>query len=452
MAEVSTLSGRFAKHFAGLDLEPGAVVVAVSGGPDSLALLHLLHEAGQGFSLIVAHVDHGIHPQSTGVAESVRRSARTLQLPYESTELRLGANATETVAREARYRWLKQLARERKAWLFTAHHRDDQVETVLMRVFKGSGPAGLAGIAPVSGTLVRPLLPFGHDELIAWLESRGIERWNDPANRDLRHLRSWLRSELIPLVRARVPALDRRVLGLAAQAATDRAAWDAVVDLLRLEQEREGEGFRFDARPLRELPAPLVEAVFAAVARRYGGTFGGWAGGRVAGMILRGRSGSRVNLIGGWEATLQYGWVSVRMAPLVAPLPPPGLTIEGDSGAATWDGWRISWSPGSPPGPESRVTDSAWFEPATYTVRAWRPGDRIRPLGGTGSRLVVRCMQDVRLPASERAHWPVVGVEDALVWVPRVCRSNRAIAHKHGVCLRFARVGEADAGTNGAPR
>jgi tRNA(Ile)-lysidine synthase len=381
----------------------------------------------------------------------VRRAATALSLPFESTELRLGAGATETRAREARYPWLRKLARERKAWLFTAHHRDDQVETVLMRFFKGSGPAGLAGIAPVSGKLVRPLLPFGCDELHTWLEARGVASWNDPANRDPRHLRSWLRAAILPAARARVPALDRRLLGLAQQAATDRAAWDAVVDLLGLAPERDGEGFRFDARPLRELPPPLVEAVFLAVARRYGHTFGARSSGRVRGMSSRDRSGSRVNLTGGWEARLQYGWVSVRMAPLVARVSPPSLTIEGESGTAEWDGWRISWSPGPRPGQEQRVTDTAWLEPATYTVRAWRPGDRIHPLGGTGSRLVVRCMQDVRLPASERAHWPVVGMEGALVWVPRVCRSNRAIARDRGVCLRFARLEEVEGGTNGAP-
>ena len=150
------------------------------------------------------------------------------------TALELGPDTTETRAREARYRWLKALARERKAWLFTAHHRDDQVETVLMRVLKGSGPAGLAGIAAVSGKLVRPLFPFGHEEIRGWLDVA-------------RNFRGMIRPIMTRAIsapgsarscsprRARIPALDPRLIGLAAQSAADRAGWDAVIDLLGVE-------------------------------------------------------------------------------------------------------------------------------------------------------------------------------------------------------------------------
>ena len=436
---MTDLARRFARHLAGLRLEPRPVLVAVSGGPDSLALLHLLREADEGLDLIVAHVDHGIHPESAAVAQAVRQAATTLGLPFELTTLKLGANATETVAREARYRWLKALSRKLHAWLFTAHHRDDQVETVLMRVLKGSGPAGLAGIAPVSGMLVRPLLPFGRAEIHDWLAEQGIEAWDDPANRDSRHLRSWLRTELLPAARIHVPGLDHKLIGLAEQSATDRAAWDAVVELLGVESEREGEGFRFDARPLRGKPEPLIEALFVAIARKHGGVFGGRAARRVAELVRSGQSGRRVDLKNGWEAWLQFGRVSVRMAPLIAPADLPELTIDGDSGRAEWDGWEVSWSPDRPPEQQARVTETAWLSPARYTVRAWRQGDRIRPLGGSGSRLVVRCMQDAKVPAAERQLWPVVGDDQGLVWVPQVCRSSLALARAEALRVTFSR-------------
>ena len=436
---MSDLPRRFARHLAGLQLEPGPVIVAVSGGQDSFALLHLMREVASSVELIVAHVDHGIHPDSSKVAADVGRAAAHFKLPFEMISLALGPIASETRAREARYRWLRDLARQRQAWLFTAHHRDDQVETVLMRVLKGSGPAGLAGIAPVSGRLVRPLLPFGRDEVRGWLRSLGVTGWEDPANHDPKHLRSWLRTELIPAARKHVPAFDRRLLGLAEQAAATRVAWDAVVDLLGVEAEREEEGFRFDVGPLRGKPVALAESIFQAIARRHGFVFGARGAGRVARMVALGHSGRRVDLTGGWEARLDFDRVSVRREPLIAPTMEAALTVVGESGSDRWDGWQVSWSPGVPDEQEERVASVAWLEPATYTIRAWRPGDRIRPLGGTGSRLVVRCMQDVRLAQAERSGWPVVERDQQLIWVPQVCRSNEAIPRGRGVRLVFTR-------------
>jgi tRNA(Ile)-lysidine synthetase-like protein len=156
-------------------------------------------------------------------------------------------------------------------------------------------------------------------------------------------------------------------------------------------------------------------------------------------MVALGHSGRRVDLTGGWEARLDFDRVSVRRGPLIAPPMETALTIAGESGSDTWDGWQVRWSPGVPEEQEERVASVAWLEPATYTIRAWRPGDRIRPLGGTGSRLVVRCMQDVRLAQAERSGWPVVERDQQLIWVPQVCRSNEAIPRGRGVRLVFTR-------------
>src|SRR6185369_9543497 len=109
----------------------------------------------------VAHFDHGIHPDSAAVASGVRTLAARYRLEYEEGRGALGPAAGETSARAARYAWLEATrARLDAALIFTAHHADDQAETVLMRVLKGSGPAGLAGMAARQGALVRPLLPF----------------------------------------------------------------------------------------------------------------------------------------------------------------------------------------------------------------------------------------------------------------------------------------------------
>src|SRR5688572_3217514 len=201
---MTALLDRFREHLdrARLLRRPGTALVAVSGGPDSVALLDLMHAVAtaHGLSLVVAHADHGIQSDSRTVGQMVRRLAERYGLPFALGELGLGPGATETVARRARYAWLGEARRHYGAgYVVTAHHQDDQVETILLRVLKGSAPAGLAGMpARGRGGVVRPLLPFTRGELEAHLVERGLPFHDDPANRDPRHLRSWVRTELLP--------------------------------------------------------------------------------------------------------------------------------------------------------------------------------------------------------------------------------------------------------------
>src|SRR5206468_3262972 len=139
-------------------------------------LLDLLHGVAPdlGLTLVVAHVDHGIQMESGNVGKMVRGLAAQYGLPIELGELHLGAGTTETAARRARYAWLRDVQhRLGAAYLVTAHHQDDQIETVVLRALRGSAPAGLAGIARRGRDgLVRPLLPFTHDELVAHAAAR----------------------------------------------------------------------------------------------------------------------------------------------------------------------------------------------------------------------------------------------------------------------------------------
>src|SRR5437899_4755093 len=190
--------------------EPGVALVAVSGGADSVALLDLLHALTPelGLSLVVAHVDHGIRSDSGTVARAVGELAERYELPFEVGELTLGPDATETVARRARYAWLGEVQRRHGArYLVTAHHRDDQVETILLRLLKGSAPAGLAGI-PARGRagLVRPLLRFAKARLVAHVAELGLAVHEDPANHDPRHLRRWVHTGLLTLTAALLAA------------------------------------------------------------------------------------------------------------------------------------------------------------------------------------------------------------------------------------------------------
>jgi tRNA(Ile)-lysidine synthase len=414
--------------------------VAVSGGADSLALLDLLirSPAARDLALHVAHLDHGIHPESDRVADQVRIIAARYQLPCHVGRLDLGPAASETVARSARYAWLHDTAREVSAELiFTAHQQDDQVETILMRALRGSGPAGLAGIAPRQGMLVRPLLPFRREELAAYLRGTDLEAWDDPANRDYRHERSWIRGELLPALRRRLPQVDRRILALGRQAAAQRAAWDAVLERLPdLDLQRACDGVSVAASPLHGYDSSALRALLSAFGRRVGCQLGPARAARVARLLAGGRSGAVAELGNGFVAELSFGRLRLRRGLGHPASWTPGV-IAGIGGSSLAGAWQIRWRMESAPDRLERNPASSWFTLGSYTVRPWRAGDRIRPLGAIGRRLVVRCMQDARIARSERAAWPVIEAAGRIVWVPGVCRSADALPGPQQPALRI---------------
>lgn len=424
----STLRAHLAARLAEAGVGADAVLVAVSGGPDSMVLLHLLAELAprRGLTLTVGHVDHGIDPRSGAVAERVRAAAARLGIPVLQRSLGLGSAANETRARTARYAALTALRREAGArWIVTAHHADDQAETVLLRVLRGSGPAGLAAMALRRGHLIRPLLDVPRAVLAAFLEERGLDAWDDPANRDPRHDRSWLRTVIMPALTARrvdTPALLGRT---AALAAADRTAWDTLLDAWPdLETRAEPGGCSVAVAPLLRYDSALGSALVRALGRRAGVTIGSVRAARVLAWLPNAQSGGWVSVGGGSRATRQHDRLHVtRPAAPAAPVAP--VVLEGARGEARTGEWRFRWTPESA-GEPRREGASAWFAPGPLVVRAVAAGDRIRPLGGRGSRRVVRCLQDAGIPAPERQQWPVVERDGTILWVTGICRAEGA--------------------------
>ena len=416
----------FRRHLAGLRLPAGRALVAVSGGPDSVALLDLLHQSTDlhQLELVVAHFDHGIQRASATVADQVRTLASSYGLAYEVGRGLLGAAAGETAARAARYAWL-ETARLRlgAACVFTAHHADDQAETILMRALRGSGPAGLAGMPGRGTTLVRPLLPFRRSAILGYVRARGLSVWCDPSNQDPRHLRVWLRADVLPLLRTALPDVDEALLAMGRQAARDRSAWNAALDLLPgLDFRRERDGFSVAARALSGYDSALAETVVMTAARRVGCRLGPARAGLVLRLAERGASGATLPLGQGWRAEVAFGRVLVeRGVPASAPA---AWTLQPEGGEGRWGRWRLSWRREAAPARQERDGFTAWLAAAPLVVRGWTSGERIRPLGGIGHRLVVRCFQDARVPRSRRAAWPVVAGPGGAVWVPGVCRSD----------------------------
>jgi tRNA(Ile)-lysidine synthase len=373
--------------------------------------------------LWVAHANHGIHPESEKAAEQVRELALSYGLPFESCRLELGAEAGETLARARRYAWLENLRVQVGAELiFTGHHADDQVETVLMRVLEGSGPAGLAGMAAVQGRVVRPLLPFRRVDLLRHLRQSGRPVWLDPANQDTRHLRSWIRTELLPMLYRRLPEADLKLRQLSEQAGRDRAAWDTALQVLPgLDLRLEPEAISVAASGLQGYDSPLRQAIVQALARKLGCTLGPLRLRRVLELLGSGRSGSRAPLGSRWNAEVAFDRFRIYVSPEPPLEAPWAMTVPCGEGA--WGRWRFRWEVASAPPQHQRSGRTAWFTLDPLTVRAWHPGEKLKPLGGQGRRLVVRCFQDGRVPRSRRGSWPVLTQHDDLIWIPGLCRS-----------------------------
>src|SRR3989454_12015009 len=350
---MASLLDRFSDHLqrARLLAQPGTAIVAVSGGTDSVALLDLLQAvaAERGLALVVAHADHGIQEASGDVGKWVGGLAARYGVPFELGELNLGPDATETTARRARYAWLALVKRRPAArYLVTAHHADDQVETILLRVLKGSGPAGLAGMpARGRGGIVRPLLPFSRAELAAYVAQRELVFHDDPANRDPRHLRSCLRVTLLPQLVTRLGTnLRADVLRLGRAAAVERRAWDRALELVpELRLQRSAGGFDVARAPLSRYDKALSAALLRAAARRVGLVLGTRRARRL--LALAGRpSGRRLSLGAGWVAEVAVDRLRGDRGPSGAP---PAIVASREKGSALFGGFRVEWAPGPAP-------------------------------------------------------------------------------------------------------
>jgi tRNA(Ile)-lysidine synthase len=437
MAPLPSLPSRLARHIARTRLfdAPGRAVVAVSGGADSVALLDLLHELAPtlGLTLVVAHADHGIASDSGAVGRSVRALAERYGLPFELGQLRLGPAATETVARAARYAWLREVQRRHGArYLVTAHQQDDQIETILLRLLRGSAPAGLAGIAARAGGgggggLVRPLLPFTKRELAAHVAARGLPVHDDPANRDPRHLRSWVRTVLLPLLAERLGTRvgsDLRRTGRAA--ALERRAWDrALQHLPGLELHVETRGFDVARAGLARYDDSLSVALLRAAARRAGLVLGVRRAQRLVDLARR-PSGRRLSLGGEWWAEVVFDRVRVSRAgarEVEKDLEVVEVGEEKQQGRAEFGAFHVEWSPDAAPERLSRGDWTTWIAGGDWQVRPLRPGDRVVPLGGVGRRQVRRMLMEAQVPRGDRVGYPVVARGETILWVPGICRS-----------------------------
>ncbi len=405
-----------------------ALVVAVSGGGDSVGLLRAMHglAAGLELGLSVAHLDHGVRGEGARLdARFVADLAGSLGLPFDEGRWRPDrAGHFEADARRARYAWLAGVARERgAAAVAVGQTLDDQAETVLHRVVRGTGVEGLAGIRPSRPlapgvSLIRPLLRVARAEVRAYLAALGQPSRDDPTNADTSRTRARIRHELLPgLAEGYNPRVAEALarLGDLASAASRSLARRARALARSVVIEAGADGVVLDRARLARLDPFERAEVIRLAWRRAGWPEGPMDARRWRRLADLADPGPRRMAVGvGIEAEALGDRLTLRPA---RPVPPSPAPVELDlPGSVTWGPWRITASLDRS-GPGDERVDLDRVEPPLI-VRAAEPGDRFDPLGlGGRSQALADFFRGRRVPRADRGSVPIVADRAGIVWV-----------------------------------
>jgi tRNA(Ile)-lysidine synthase len=389
---------------------PGPVVVAVSGGADSTALLLILAELADELGIVihVAHFDHRTRPkESAEDADFVAKLANRIGAP-----IRVGRaekpTKTEDAARIARYDFLRRAAQEIGATaIATGHTRDDQAETVLLHLTRGSGLAGLAGMRPLREGIARPLLAIGRIETVAVCRAARIRPRTDPTNRTLKFARNRVRLEVLPKL-AKINPRASEAIARFAEAAAELQTEDDVELAAVIARARDG-----DAIVIAAL-GPTVRSRALAVAWR--DTTGRALGSRHRKLLddlAATDEGSRSLDLPGGRAIREYGLLRI-VGDTAAEASDPATPIEVER-ETIWNDWRlILGGPASANGEQEAEVPKKLLR--KLVVRQRREADRVKT-GGHRKKLQ-DLFTDAKIPASQRSRWPVITSEDAVWWVP----------------------------------
>jgi tRNA(Ile)-lysidine synthase len=284
---------------AGLPSESRSLL-AVSGGVDSMVLLHAATAVREPRDLVVATSDHGSGPHAAKAADLVERVALSAGLSFVIGRGIPTARPSEAGWRDQRLAFLRAAGREHRAVVCTAHTRDDQAETVLFRELRGSGTRGLAGLAAESETR-RPLLHFSRADVSDYVCQAGVEWVDDPSNLDTAFARNRLRHEIIPAMRAIRPRIEQDLVELGDRAARWRTDVDAYVDArIRFDLDREMGILEVERRSLAGRTDDALGVLWPALLGRLG-VAADWRGTRrLVAFTTRGRTGQQIQLSGGW--------------------------------------------------------------------------------------------------------------------------------------------------------
>jgi tRNA(Ile)-lysidine synthase len=433
----TALGARFQAHLheSGLILPGDSVLVALSGGVDSVVLLQLLRLLPEswGLRLAAAHLDHGMRAGSREDAEWVSGLCRAWEVPLEVA--RAGTRLRgQAAARAERYRFLRATA-ERLGMdrIATAHHADDQAETVLFRLIRGAGLQGLAGIPSRRGPIVRPLLPFTRAEIEDYVELLGVPHREDPSNLSLDYARNHLRLEVLPRLEQIAPGATRSLTRLARAAGEDAEAWESVLDTLEPAVVVAASHNDIElARPPLLSYHPRIRGLLL---RRFLGHLGSHPGREgtqaVMEFISSGASGGEIHIAGGvrirrefdrfhlWRVVGEEGFqVADRLLEIAGPGRGSGELVLGNDRH-----FDILWMLDG----AGESASGAAFDPAELRfpleVRGWRPGDRIQLSYGT--KKLKKLFAEHRVGRRDRERIPIVAeAEGRVLWVVGIARAT----------------------------
>jgi len=416
---------------------PGAhLLVAASGGPDSTAALAALAELApaQGWRLTAAHVAHRLRgAASADDAARVRALAARLGVAHVERAAPVAPGAgLEGRARTARHRALVALARDAGAdRIVLAHTADDQAETLLLRLVRGAGRGGLAGMRATRGRLWRPLLDATRADVRRYLAERGLVAAVDLSNADLRHARSRMRRLVVPLLAAEFnPGLVPALAALAGRLRDEDALLDAQA-AARLAALADADGLDV---AVADVPAALGRRVVRAWLER--GARRGVAAAHVERVLALAHGGGGAVAVPGPARIVRSGARLVRRAGREAPRADAradaAAVVPGASVAHPAAGWRLRLGPPRPrragetrAAGVARALLDADALPATLLVRGPRRGDRIT-LPGVGTRKLQDVLVDAKVAREDRARVPVLLAGEAVVWVAGVARGAPA--------------------------
>ncbi|MCC6241562.1 MAG: tRNA lysidine(34) synthetase TilS [Gemmatimonadaceae bacterium] len=422
------------------------LVLAISGGRDSMALMHAMRRWAPDRLAAVATFDHGTGGYATESAALVATEARRMGLTVVRERARTVTH-TEAGWREARWRFLQRVARAYRARVVTAHTQDDQAETVVMRLLRGSGTRGLAALAAPS-PVVRPWLAVSRAEVAAWAQSESIPYLEDPMNASRHFQRGRVRHDLLPAMERAAPGITAQLLASGEAAAEWRRGVETFVDGFDLTMVREGV-LRVSSEPIDRTTDEGRAVLWPALFARVGVVLDARGTRALVRFSHSTRRGAYVELAGGAIAIrvgvgARHNFELRRPSPLSRTPSVQAITahrvVRGASDPAwePWTGtaeqlparlgrWRFRRLT---PADARAAADDRWLfgvpVDATVTIRGWTAGDRIFSPGYPAGRRVTRYFSDRHIPALDRSGWPVVLLQGTPLCVPGLCRAEAA--------------------------